>query len=287
MSDVYAEFGVSNASVISSGELTDHEKAMIDMPVSVRDGDDLIQASQEQEPEVDTSHEQEEPKQAEEELEDEEPKQAEEELEDEEPKGDADVQTAADDFQKYVAEQDALLAEGIAKGLPENIKETLQAEYEAGEGFSEKSYKELEKAGYSRTFVDSYMRGQEALAERFVQSIYDFSGGKAQFEHVASFMGTHNKDLADTFNDAVARSDGKAIKAIINTAKAQMEAMFGTKPKRDVTLRAKPVVNTKPASTVKPFSNSAEMVAAMSDKRYQSDATYRAEVEKRVAISQL
>lgn len=293
MSDVYAEFGVNSNSVIAgSGELTDHEKAMIDMPVSVRDGDDLIQMETEQEQEENPLEDEQQQEDSQEDKEsndseEEEGEESQEETDEEkEPSEESqvDILKAGDEFRQYVAEQEALLEEGIAKGLPADIRDTLKAEYEAG-SLSEKSYAELEKAGYSKTFVDSYIRGQEALAERFVQSIYEFSGGKAQFEHVASFMGTHNKDLADTFNDAVTRSDAKAIKAILNTAKAQMTSMFGTKPTRDVTLKAKPVVSTKPVSKFNPFESTSEMVKAMSDKRYQSDAAYRNEVEQRVAIS--
>ena len=278
MTDIYAEFGGSADAIVGGGsELTDHEKAMINMPVSVRDGDDLIQMDA--------------PKEGTEEAEEsegtEQEESEEEQQEEEEPEVDpdiVDVDTAGADFQKYMQEQDSLIEDAIAKGLPSNIKEILQSEYEKGEGFSEQTYASLEKAGYSKAFVDSYVRGQDALAERFVNSIYNFAGGKKEFERTASFLGTHNKDLADAFNDAVSRTDVKAIKAILNTTKAQMVSMFGTKPSRDVATRAKPVV-AAPTPTVQPFANSTEMVKAMSDKRYQTDTAYRMEVEKRVGAS--
>lgn len=278
MTDIYAEFGGSADAIVGGGsELTDHEKAMINMPVSVRDGDDLIQMDA--------------PKEGTEEAEEsegtEQEESEEEQQEEEEPEVDpdiVDVDTAGADFQKYMQEQDSLIEDAIAKGLPSNIKEILQSEYEKGEGFSEQTYASLEKAGYSKAFVDSYVRGQDALAERFVNSIYNFAGGKKEFERTASFLGTHNKDLADAFNDAVSRTDVKAIKAILNTTKAQMVSMYGTKPSRDVATRAKPVV-AAPTPTVQPFANSTEMVKAMSDKRYQTDTAYRMEVEKRVGAS--
>jgi len=278
VTDIYKEFGGSTDAVVGSGEdsLTDHEKAMLQLPVSVRDGDDLIQI---------------EPQEEEEELV-EEPKEEvvpeeEEELPATTPEVDpdiVDVDTAGTDFKNYMSEQNALVEEAIAKGLPPNIKEILQSEYEKGEGFSEKTYEALAKVGYSKTFVDSYVRGQDALAERFVNSLYNFVGGKKEFERTASFMGTHNKELAEAFNEAVERTDVKAIKAILNTTKAQMTSMFGVKPARDVTTRAKPVV-AAPSPSVQPFANSSEMVKAMSDKRYQTDQAYRIEVEKRVGAS--
>lgn len=283
MTDIYAEFGGSADAIIGGGsELTDHEKAMLNMPVSVRDGDDLIQMDAPQE----ETEEVEEPEGTEQEEEGEE-QQEEETVEEEESEVDpdvVDVDTAGADFQKYMREQESLIEDAIAKGLPSNIEEILRSEYEKGEGFSEQTYASLEKAGYSKAFVDSYVRGQDALAERFVNSIYNFAGGKKEFERTASFLGTHNKDLAEAFNDAVMRTDVKAIKAILNTTKAQMVSMFGTKPARDVTTRAKPVV-AAPAPTVQPFANSTEMVKAMSDKRYQTDTAYRLEVEKRVGAS--
>jgi len=287
MTSIYAEFGGSPNAVVASGELSDHEKAMIDMPVSVRDGDDLIQMDKpvdDDEPEVETEGEQEdittegEAEEVETEGDDE------PEVETEVDPDAVSVDSAGEDFKNYMAEQESLISEAIAKGLPSNIKEILQSEYEKGEGFSESTYEALAKVGYSKTFVDSYVRGQDALAERFVNSIYSFAGGKKEFERTASFLGTHNKELAESFNDAVIRTDVKAIKAIINTTKAQMSAMFGTKPTRDVTLRAKPVVAAK-KSTVEPFASSADMVKAMSDPKYQRDSAYRAEVEKRVGAS--
>lgn len=281
MTDIYAEFGGSADAIIGGGsELTDHEKAMLNMPVSVRDGDDLIQMDAPKE----ETEEVEEPEGTEQEEGEE---QQEEETEEEESEVDpdvVDVDTAGADFQKYMREQESLIEDAIAKGLPSNIEEILRSEYEKGEGFSEQTYASLEKAGYSKAFVDSYVRGQDALAERFVNSIYNFAGGKKEFERTASFLGTHNKDLAEAFNDAVMRTDVKAIKAILNTTKAQMVSMFGTKPARDVTTRAKPVV-AAPAPTIQPFANSTEMVKAMSDKRYQTDTAYRLEVEKRVGAS--
>ena len=280
MTSIYAEFGGSPNAVVASGELSDHEKAMIDMPVAVRDGDDLIQMDklsddEDGEQEVDTEGESEE-----EEVETE----GEQDVDTEVDHDAISVDTAGEDFKNYMVEQESIISEAIAKGLPANIKEILQSEYEKGDGFSESTYEALAKVGYSKTFVDSYVRGQDALAERFVNSIYSFAGGKKEFERTASFLGTHNKDLAEAFNDAVTRTDVKAIKAIINTAKAQMTSMFGSKPSRDVTLRAKPVVSSQ-KSVVEPFASSADMVKAMSDPKYQRDPSYRAEVEKRVGAS--
>lgn len=288
MTSIYAEFGGSADAVVASGELTDHEKAMIDLPVSVRDGDDLIQMDklsddEDGEQEVDTEGEQEvdtEGESEEEEVETE----GEQDVDTEVDPDAISVDTAGEDFKNYMVEQESLISEAIAKGLPANIKEILQSEYEKGDGFSESTYEALAKVGYSKTFVDSYVRGQDALAERFVNSIYSFAGGKKEFERTASFLGTHNKDLAEAFNDAVTRTDVKAIKAIINTTKAQMTSMFGSKPARDVTLRAKPVVSSQ-KSVVEPFASSADMVKAMSDPKYQRDPSYRAEVEKRVGAS--
>lgn len=286
MSSIYAEFGGNPNAVVASGELTEHEKAMVGLPVSVRDGDDLIQMDAPTEEEEDTDVEAEaggtEP-----EVEQEVDTDAEEPSDVPEDKVDPNATTvdkAGEDFQSYMQEQESLISEAIAKGLPSNIKDILEAEYQKGEGFSESTYAELAKVGYSKTFVDSYVRGQDALAERFVESIYNFAGGKASFERTASFMGTHNKELAEAFNDAIQRTDVKAIKAIINTTKSQMVSMFGSKPQRDVTVKAKPVVSTQKPS-VEPFASSADMIKAMSDRKYQTDASYRAEVEKRVGAS--
>lgn len=47
--NIYQEFGGSADAITSDGSLTEHEKAMLEMDVSARDGDDAIELSEEDE----------------------------------------------------------------------------------------------------------------------------------------------------------------------------------------------------------------------------------------------
>lgn len=77
--------------------------------------------------------------------------------------------------------------------------------------------------------------------------------------------------------------DLATIKAIINLAGESYTKKFGKPANRSVTKRATPV---KPVARQKEgFTNQAEMIKAMSDPRYRSDAAYRQMVEQKVIDS--
>lgn len=289
MSNVYAEFGVTGAT-LSDGELSQHDIDMASQPVSVRDGDDeiVIEPTEEVVEELSTDEEAE---ATEDQPED--GAESDEESQDgdspEEAGDDSDVSGAIDEQASALSEaveaQNALIEEAIAKGLPAEMKHTLEAEYEKTGKFSEASYEALAKAGYSKNFVDSYMRGQEALATAFVNSVVAFAGGHESFSRVQSYMATNG--MAEAFNAAVERSDAATIKALIGSAKTMMGKTFGKAPARDVAAKAKPVVRPAATPSVQPFESREEMIKAMSDRRYSTDDKYRREVEQRVFVSRI
>lgn len=297
MSDIYASFGVNNA--IMSGELTEHEEKMISQPIDVRDGDDAISFNVEEEHEINVvQHEVEEPEVEEPEVgrieintetgEVEEPEVELEEGSEEEVEfndvDSADLDSVGAELVEAFQGQEALIQEALGKGLEQASMDSIKAEFEADGKLSEDSYKALEAVGYSKTFVDAYIRGQEAVAAKFAQSVQAYAGGQAQFAKISEFI-SQDATMTDAFNSALDRNDVTTVKALIDSAKGSLRQSFGVKPQRDITKGAKPAVASPTQHKVEPFGSREEMVKAMADVRYQRDASYRAEVEKRVAIS--
>lgn len=284
MSDIYAEFGVNNA-VISSDNIEEHEQAMLAKPIEVRDGDDRIEAVESDES---TSEEETEGQAQEVELSESDESDESGETEGEEapfqPVGEPSeelVQSSA-----RIAEHEGAFTDmvdtAIERGLSAESVARIQQEY-AEDGLTEKSYQELAAAGYSKNFVDSYLRGQEALVEQYVAGVIAFAGGQQNFDALYTHLQTNSPDSAEALVAAMENRDLKTVKAIINLAAGSRSKTFGKPAARSVTKRGIPAA----AIAVKSegFTSSAQMIKAMSDPRYATDAEYRRSVEQKVAAS--
>lgn len=167
--------------------------------------------------------------------------------------------------------------------IDEETLESIKQEYAAGEELSEKTYALLESKGYSRGFVNSFIQGQELLATAYADQIVRFVGGVDNFNSTREYLESNNPAMAEMLDNALENLDVKAITAIFESAKAARTARFGKAPARSVTQRAstaKPAPKAAPA--VQPFETIDDMMKAMDDPRYRSDARYRKQVEARI-----
>lgn len=279
--DVYADFGV-NGAVMSSNNITEHEQNMLQMNTSVRDGDDSITLAAED------GDEQEGDEQAEGSEQDEQDQGQEEDAEGSDdfvPLGepDAELVKSSQEIDEYAEGFQQLRAQAITLGLTAELADAMEAEYETSNALSETSLKALEKIGYSRGFVKSFIAGQEAVASRYVAQIQDFAGGPDKFKQVVAHLSANSPDALSALEDAMGRQDLVAIKTLINLGMASRSKKFGKAPERAVNKRASAPVKTQTGP--EGFASQRDMIAAMSDKRYQDDAAYRQTVEARVANS--
>ncbi|WVH05468.1 head assembly [Pseudomonas phage Athelas] len=289
MTDIYAEFGV-NGAVMSSNNITEHEQNMLALPTSVRDGDESIElvdpenesevtlgTEEEQEPEVEvTDNEAEAGDESEQEAGDEftplgEP--------------DAELVESSRQIDEYAEGFTQMREQAIKAGLDPSVADAIEAEYERDNQLSEASLKALEAVGYSRGFVRSFINGQEALANTYVSQIQAYAGGPEKFQAILSHLNATSKDAVASLEKAIESQDLHAIKTIINLGMASHTKKFGKAPQRSITKRAPAAPAATRKSTVQGFASQREMIAAMSDKRYQDDASYRAQVEARVGAS--
>lgn len=283
--DIYAEFGVNNA-VMSSSDISEHEQNMLALNVDARDGDDAI--TLEEQPDEALEAEQEESQ--------EEPNEQEENEEGQEPEGEPgdfeplpeapdDLKAASEAISQYADGFTALRDQAIKAGLPADTAERIEAEYEADNKLSEESYKALEKAGYSRHFIDSYIQGQESIATQFVTKVVDYAGGKDRFEKIVKHMGSASPESVESLYEAMERQDLKAIRTILNLGMQSHTKAFGKAPGRNLTKAAPSAPAKRAAPAVQGYASRQEMISDMSKSEYRMDPSFRAKVEAKVAAS--
>lgn len=289
--NIYASFGVNNA-VMSSGDPVEHEQNMLALDVRARDGDTSIELTQ--------PEEQEEEQPEEEQPQDEEGSddQGQEEGEQEgaeadqegdfEPLGEPDeeLKAASAAIDEYADGFVSLRQQAITNGLSEEAASQIEAEYETDGKLSKASYDALAKAGYSKGFIDSYIKGQEAVAEAFVTKVVDYAGGQAKFQSVVAHMQATSPESVEALHEAIERQDLKAIRTIINLGAQGISKKLGKAPSRSVTAKAPATQQVRKAPAAEGYSSQAEMVKDMSSPKYRLDPAFRAKVEARVAASQ-
>lgn len=299
--DVYAAFGV-NSAVMSGGSVEEHEQNMLALDVAARDGDDAIElASDEVETErdlydnsdpfgqeddegriqvrigdgseptdVDTGEEGFEGTEGSEEF---------------TPLGETpeELVAASEQLGEHEEGFQEMINIAAERGMSAETIEAIQREYEENEELSAESYAKLAEIGYTKAFIDSYIRGQEALVEQYVNSVIEYAGGRERFDALYNHLETHNPEAAQSLDNALTNRDLSTVKAIINLAGESRAKAFGRKPTRSVTNRAIPA---KPQATKREgFTDRSEMIKAMSDPRYRTDANYRRQVEQKVIDS--
>lgn len=290
--DVYASFGV-NSAVVGGSTPTDHEQAMLELDVAARDGDDAIELAHNDDPygnsdpfgeedenrteiRISTDGEQADDSASEE--------QGEEGDEEFTPMGEtpSELVEASEQLDAHEVGFQEMVNQAHERGISEDAITRIQQEYEE-DGLSEQSYKELAEAGYSKAFVDSYIRGQEALVESYVQSIFAMAGGQEQFQAIHAHLEASNPEAAESLERALENRDLATLKSIINLAGASRAKTFGKRANRSIAKSAIPAAPVR--SRQQGFESQAEMISAMSDSRYRTDSKFRAEVERKMQYS--
>lgn len=299
MTDIYAEFGVTNATMSTSQE--EHEQNMLALDVDTRDGDDQISLSapegeheEDQEvpledQEVPQDDPQDDPEDDQDDPEDDGEDQDEPQEEDQEFKAlgepDAELKAATAQINEYAEGFESLKNQAIERGLDAAVAADIVAQVDAGEALTEAQLVALEAAGYTRQFVNSYIKGQEAITQSYADSIIKYAGGKEQFDAIMTHLKATDPSAEDALYGAIERQDLALIRTMINLGMAGRTKKFGTAPARNLARKA-PASAPKAARTkVEGFASKTEMTKAMSDPRYGRDTAYTQNVEQKVWVS--
>lgn len=141
------------------------------------------------------------------------------------------------------------------------------------------SYKELSKMGYPRSVVDQFIEGQKARMALEEQQVYSEIGGKEQYVAMTEWAGKNMKaEEIEAYNKAVESGDLNQAMFAVKGLQARYAAAKGASEPRFV---------QGGKATPGGFESVAQVVEAMSDRRYKTDPAYRAEVERRMANSSI
>lgn len=174
-------------------------------------------------------------------------------------------------------EKVAELVEG--KGLNFNA---LLSEVEKSGDLSTDQYKALADAGFSNEFVKGTIEGQKALITQATNALYEKVGGKEAYDQMIQWAGTSlSADEIKTFNDAIVTGD----KVKQNLALDNLSLKFKQNAPPNMVSGVANIGNGIPSGSM--FQSEAELIDAMSDKRYKYDTAYQRQVQEKLLKSNL
>lgn len=141
---------------------------------------------------------------------------------------------------------------------------------------TEETYKGFEKLGLGRDHIDAYIEGQQAKAELVKMRIHGETGGEENLKRMIEWGAVNYTETERDMFDKMMHS-GNVDQALGATRalQARFEASEG---------KSGNVVTPGGQSNAAPggFTTKDEVVAAMGDKRYNTNAAYRKEVQAKI-----
>jgi hypothetical protein len=155
----------------------------------------------------------------------------------------------------------------------------FQNEYDQNGKLSEETYQKLQKEyRVGRNLIDEVIASRVAKVQSFQKEVFDSVGGQETFGQMLDWAkGNLAPSEQAAYDKAMASGDPGVIKLAVHAVHSKFNAAFGSDPNL--------VGGRAGAAGIKPFRSLAELTQAMGDPRYEHDDAFRADVEKRVAIS--
>ena len=156
---------------------------------------------------------------------------------------------------------------------------SLVAEFKQSGKLSAESIVKLAKAGYSETLVNSFIQGQQAKYDIYASRVHALAGGTKEYVKLMKWASQNlGAKERERFDKAVDSNDIDEARFAVEGLKARFEREVGVQPK---------LVRGRSSKTIgiKPFASFEAMAQAMDDERYETDATYTRQVERRILAS--
>ena len=158
--------------------------------------------------------------------------------------------------------------------------DTLAQEYNEKGELDAKSYEALEKAGIPKEYVNQFIEGQKAIADKQATSIKEMVGGNDAYTEMANWAADNmTEDEKTAYNTAVNSKDIETAKLAVVGLKAKFEKANGNEP---TLVEGKATVTGEDG-----YKSWAEVTRAMSDDRYTKDPAYQAMVQEKLSKSDL
>lgn len=169
---------------------------------------------------------------------------------------------------------ETVTAQFQAKGL--SLDKYVES-YAANGELTATDYEELANGGFSKGYVDSFIAGQNALRAQEENEVFSTVGGKEEYAKLTSWAKANVSPAEiEAYNEALDNMPIATIKLVVAGLKARFEAANGSEPT---------LVGGAPAGAPNSYQSISQVTDAMKDPRYKRDPAYRAEVEARLATS--
>lgn len=156
--------------------------------------------------------------------------------------------------------------------------DALKTEFAEKGELTQDSLAKLEAAGITKDMVDSFIAGQQAQAEAYSKEIASEVGGVENMNAMIAWAAENmTAEEIAAYNDTIDTGDAAKVKIALAGLKAKHDAAVGVRPNL---IGGK----TSPAAA-QGYDNQRQLSAAMNDPRYQNDPAYRAEVERKLAVT--
>ena len=164
----------------------------------------------------------------------------------------------------------------------------ISAEFHKNEGeIPEEMYQSLLDAGLSKNAIDSYLTGRaaemgygdegaaEEIAQEEVKGIRDSIGGDEAYGKMVSWaLENLSKPEIEAFNEATNTMSGPQLSMMVQGLYTRYQNAMGVEPS---------LYSGRPAAGgPTPYRSTAEVVAAMSDPRWEKDVSYTENVKARL-----
>ena len=144
------------------------------------------------------------------------------------------------------------------------------------------SSKELVEAYLEVQNTDAFKNQGEVadLSDADINTIKNFAGGDTQYDNIIAWANTNlDAQSQEAFDSIVNTGSVDAIKIAVSGLKSQYEAANG--------FEGKMYTGKAPKGNTDVFRSQAELVQAMSDRRYDNDPAYRQDVIEKLDRSDL
>ena len=197
------------------------------------------------------------------------------------------VETSEQTEQQEFDAQD-YYGEGLASVLEEVgiDPQEISQRFVDNDSISDDDYSRLEDAGFSKQVVDTYLDGlrgggaadADEIPADIIKGIKDSVGGDETYGQMQSWA---EQNLSDeegvAFNNLMDTGDAATIQLAVEGLYSRYSKSMGVEPN---------LYTGRPAASgPTPYRSTAEVVAAMSDKRYGKDVTYTEDVQRRLGGS--
>lgn len=150
-------------------------------------------------------------------------------------------------------------------------------EFASSGELSEDSFTELEKMGYPKEMVETYIKGMQSAQTADAEAVMAVAGGSDGYKELTDWAKANmeTKEL-ELYNQMVGTGTDNA-KMAVEWLMSKREASEGLEPS---------LVSGKSSAPAKDeFRSTAEVVAAMKDPRYGKDPAYTKDVEAKLSRS--